>query len=301
MSDFTIILFYKYVQIDDPEKLRQWQFDLATKLGLTGRVIVAEEGINATLEGRAENIEKYLKEFLSDSRFTDTHIKKSAGTGEAFPKLKVKVRPEIVSLHLKEDFSPNELSGKKLKPEELKSWFESGKDFHIVDMRNDYEYNVGRFKDSIMPRLSNFRDVPRVLNELEDLKDKTVLTVCTGGVRCEKASGFLLKNGFQNVYQLDGGIVTYMEKYPAQEFQGKLYVFDGRITMDFDSKDEHVMVGKCEKCNVLCERYVNCKNPYCNKHFLCCTDCSETNYDSYCSFSCKIKKLVGRLRVSNQF
>ena len=156
-------------------------------------------------------------------------------------------------------------------------------------MRNDYEYNVGRFKDSIMSNLQNFRDVPRVLNELEDLKDETVLTVCTGGVRCEKASGLLLKNGFRDVYQLDGGIVSYIEKYPAEEFEGKLYVFDGRITMDFDPTDKHVVVGKCDKCEVPSERYVNCRNPECNKHFICCEDCSEEDGRSYCSSECREK------------
>jgi UPF0176 protein len=288
MSEFTIILFYKYIQIDNPEKLRQWQFDLATKLELKGRVIVAKEGINATLEGANENIEKYLKEYLVDPRFSDTHIKKSQGTGDAFPKLSVKVRKEIVSLHLKEDFSPTEVTGEKLKPEELKKWFEQGREFHIVDMRNDYEYNVGRFKNSVMPKLSNFRDVPRVLNELEPFKEKTVLTVCTGGVRCEKASGFLKKNGFKDVYQLDGGIVTYMEKFPAQEFEGKLYVFDKRITMDFDPAEKHVVVGKCGKCEISCERYVNCKRLECNKHFLCCKNCSEEDGRAYCGGDCKM-------------
>ena len=282
---YTIILFYKYVDIDDLEKLKQEQVELATKLGLKGRIIVAKEGINATLEGTDKNIEKYLLDLATWT--SDVQVHKSVGTGEAFPRLKVKVRPEIVSLHLQNDFSPTELSGKKLKPEKLKQWFETDKDFYIVDMRNDYEYNVGRFKNSIMPKLENFRDVPRVLDELEPLKDKTVLTVCTGGVRCEKASGFLLKNGFKDVYQLDGGIVTYIEKFPAQEFQGKLYVFDGRITMDFDPVDKHVVVGKCDKCGDSCERYVNCKRPECNKHFICCEFCSESNEVAYCSDNCR--------------
>ena len=294
MPEFTIILFYKYVAIDDPEKLRKEQLALATRLNLKGRVIVAKEGINATLEGTTENIDAYLKEFLAHPRFADTHIKKSVGTGEAFPKLKVKVRPEIVSLHLENDFSPTELSGKKLKAEELKQWYEEGKDFYIVDMRNDYEYNVGRFKNSIMPKLENFRDVPRVLNELESIKEKTILTVCTGGVRCEKASGLLVKEGFKDVYQLDGGIVTYMEKFPAQEFQGSLYVFDNRITTHFDPADKHIVVGVCDKCGVSGERYVNCKNPECNKHFICCEDCSESDGKSFCGQVCleKIKNII---------
>ena len=284
---YTIILFYKYVEIADPEKLRLEQLNLATKLELKGRVIVAKEGINATLEGTNENIEKYLKKLSTWT--SDVQVHRSVGTGNAFPKLKIKVRPEIVSLHLNDDIDPTKLSGKKLKPEKLKQWFENGKDFHIVDMRNDYEYKIGHFKNSYMPKLENFRDVPRVLDELEPLKNKTVLTVCTGGVRCEKASGLLLKNGFKDVYQLDGGIVTYMEKFPAQEFQGKLYVFDGRITMDFDPRNKHVVVGVCDKCSTSSERYVNCKRLECNKHFICCEQCSDSETVAFCSDECRVK------------
>ncbi|MBA3733278.1 rhodanese-related sulfurtransferase [Patescibacteria group bacterium] len=288
MDEYQIILFYNYTHVEDPEELRHFQHALCKRLDLKGRVIVAKEGINATLEGKTENINAYLEEYLADSRFSNTHIKKSKGIGDAFPKLSVRNRKEIVSLNLEEDFSPTEVTGKKLKPEELKQWFESGKDFHIVDMRNDYEYKVGRFKDSIMPKLENFRDVPRVLGELENLKNKPVLTVCTGGVRCEKASGFLKKNGFNDVYQLDGGIVSYMEKFPGEEFQGSLYVFDKRITMSFDPEDKHVVVGNCDICNVSSERYVNCKNPRCNKHFICCRECSEEDGKSTCSMECKL-------------
>lgn len=290
--DHTILLFYKYVDIENPEKLRDEQKALCEKLGLKGRIIVAKEGINATLEGTTENTEKYLKEYLADKRFSDTHIKRSKGTGDSFPKLSVKVRPEIVSLHLEKDINPNQITGKHLKPEELKKWFEEGKKFHIVDMRNDYEFKVGKFKNSVMPRLQNFRDVPKALGDIENLKEEAVLTVCTGGVRCEKASGLLLREGFKEVYQLDGGIVSYMEKFPAQEFEGSLYVFDKRILMHFDPEDKHKVIGKCDKCEVASERYVNCKNPRCNKHFICCVECSEEDGRSFCSEECKNLVLV---------
>ncbi len=288
MSEFTIILFYKYVPIENPEELRDEQRLICEKLGLKGWVIVAKEGINATLEGMIENINEYLKEFLSDPRFANTHIKKSAGTGDAFPKLSVKVRKEIVTLGLEEDINPNEITGKHLKPEELKKWYESGKKFKIIDMRNDYEFKVGRFNGSIMPDLQNFRDLNKEISKIENYKDETVLTVCTGGVRCEKASGLLVREGFKDVYQLDGGIVSYIEKFPGSEFEGSLYVFDRRIIMDFDPKEKHKVVGTCEKCGVFSERYVNCKNPMCNKHFLCCEDCSEDDGKAYCGDQCKM-------------
>lgn len=294
MPAFQIILFYKYVSIEDPEALRHIQHALCKKLDLKGRVIIAKEGINATLEGTTENINKYLAEFLADPRFSTTHIKKSIGTGDAFPKLSVRTRNEIVTLGLENDINPNEITGKHLKPEELKQWYEEGREFYVIDMRNDYEFKVGRFKDSMLMPVQNFRDIPKALSYIDSLKDKTVVPVCTGGVRCEKASGLLVREGFKDVYQLDGGIVTYMEKFPAQEFEGSLYVFDNRITMDFDPKEKHVVIGKCEKCEVSSERYVNCKNPECNKHFLCCENCSESDGKSYCSPICfeKMNKLV---------
>lgn len=291
---YKIILFYKYTDISDPEKLKKDQMDLCSRLSLKGRVIVAKEGINATLEGLEENINEYLKVYLADPRFSDTHIKKSEGTGEAFPKLSVKVRPEIVSLHLEKDINPNQITGVHLKPEELKSWYESGKEFYIIDMRNDYEFKVGRFKDSIFMPVQNFRDIPKALSHIEHLKDKTVVPVCTGGVRCEKASGLLVREGFKDVYQLDGGMVTYMEKFPASEFEGSLYVFDKRITMTFDPKEKHKVVGKCDKCGKGSERYVNCRNPECNKHIICCEECSEEDGRSFCSQEC-LDKVVQKV------
>ena len=225
---------------------------------------------------------------MSDRRFSDSLIIKSHGRGDSFPKLSVKARKEIVTLGLEDDIDPNQITGKHLKPEELKQWYESGKKFKIVDMRNGYEFKVGRFKDSLMPDLENFRDLKKEISKIEELKDETVLTVCTGGVRCEKASGLLVREGFKDVYQLDGGIVTYMEKFPASEFEGSLYVFDKRILMHFDPEDNHKVIGKCDKCGVLSERYVNCRNPMCNKHFLCCVDCSEEGGGAYCGDDCKM-------------
>ena len=138
-QDYTILLFYKYVQIENPAEVRGWQMELCQKLGLKGRLIVAHEGINVTLEGTTENVQKYIEELEKDSRFLNIHFKKSKGTGDAFPKLSVKVRKEIVSLHLENDIDPNQITGKHLMPEELKQWYESGKEFYVIDMRNDAE------------------------------------------------------------------------------------------------------------------------------------------------------------------
>lgn len=292
--EYTIILFYKYVNIENPEKLRDEQRALCEKLNLKGRIITATEGINVTLEGTTPNINKYLEDYFKDSRFTGTHIKKSQGIGDAFPKLSVKARKEIVTLG--KTLTEVKSKGKVIKPEELKEWFETkkvGEDFNIVDLRNDYEFKVGRFKGSMIPEnLQNFRDVPHVLNQLESMKDKPMITVCTGDVRCEKASAYLQDLGFKDAYHLDGGIVTYMEKFPAQEFEGSLYVFDKRIVMDFDTPDKHKIVGRCDKCDKPSERYVNCKYPRCNKHFICCEECSEEDGRSFCGVECRDEVLA---------
>lgn len=267
------------------------QRKLCEDLGLKGRIIIAPEGINGTVEGLTKNTEKYIEKMSKDKRFTDINWKKSKGTGNAFPKLSVKVRSEIVSLHLGDmDFDPNKVTGKYLTAEELHEWFESGKEFYIVDMRNDYEYLSGRFEESILPGLENFRDLKKELPRLEHLKNKTVLTVCTGGVRCEKASGFLMMSGFKDVYQLQNGIVTYMEKYPNEHFKGKLYVFDGRVTMGFGLSDsKHEIVGQCEKCLKPSENYINCATVGCHRHFIMCEKCLEKGLKT-CPKGCDMRR-----------
>lgn len=282
-----ILLWYKYIPIENPVHEMREQKRLCEKLGLTGRIIIADEGINGTVEGTLENTEEYIKIMTKDSRFSDVNWKKSEGTGSAFRKLKVKVREEIVSLHLhNNDIKPWQVTGKYLEAEELHKWFEEGKEFYIVDMRNDYEHKAGYFEGSILPPFSNFRDLSELLPQLENLKNKTIVTVCTGGVRCEKASGFLVKNGFADVYQLKNGIVTYMEKYPNEHFKGKLYVFDGRILMGFNTdSSEHEIVGKCERCLEKSEHYINCDTLGCHRHFILCEECIE-KYGKICPEGC---------------
>jgi UPF0176 protein len=271
---YKVLLYYKYVPVGDPKKLMMEQKDVCESLNLKGRIIVAAEGINGTLEGKKKDVEKYVESMKSDLRFKDTHFKLSEGNGEAFPKLSVKVRDEIVSGHLMDwDVDPTKTTGKYLTAEQLHKWIKSGKKFFIVDMRNDYEQEVGIFENSILPGLSNFRDLPKILPNIEHLKDETIVTVCTGGVRCEKASGFLVKHGFSNVYQLFGGIVTYMEKYPNEDFNGALYVFDGRVVMSFGNAGRTVL-GTCAVCKKSSENYINCADIFCNRHFICCKKCA---------------------------
>ena len=288
--NYKVLLYYKYVEIKNPEEVMYSQKAICEKLKIKGRIIIAKEGINGTVEGKEKDVKKYIEFMRKSEYFSDTVFKISDGTGKAFPRLSVKVRSEVVTAGLPE-LNPNKVTGKYLTHDELHKWFTEGKEFYIVDMRNDYEFISGHFEGSINPEFTNFRDLPSVLPKLEHLKGKTILTVCTGGIRCEKASGFLVENGFHDVYQLKDGIQTYMENYPNKHFKGKLYVFDGRITIGFNTdSSEHQIIGNCDLCDVACDSYVNCENNFCHRHFIACEDCKDKETGFYfCGEKCKAK------------
>lgn len=285
---FTILLYYKYVPISDPEKLKLDQIALCQKLGLTGRIIVSKEGINGTVEGATEAIQEYVKTMRVDVRFADIDFKESPGTGNSFPRLSVKNRPEIVTLGTgARNFDSTDKSGQYISPDELQAWFDGKKDFVIVDMRNDYEHAVGHFENSVRLPVKSFKEIPAAVKNISDLKDKTVVSVCTGGVRCEKASGFLMDQGFSDVYQLEGGMVRYLEKYPGKKFKGSLYVFDGRVAVNYDSPEQHEVVGRCIVCGVPSELCLNCDYPECHGHIIYCDTCKADGV--FCSDSCRAK------------
>lgn len=284
-----VLLFYRYITIDSPQQLAARVLELAEAHALKGRVIVAEEGINATLEGVLDDTEKFLEMFRNDKRFCDIEVKRSKGLGKSFSGLSVKVRAEIVSTGLThEEADPRVSSAPKLRAEELREWYAKQKDFVVVDMRNNYEVASGKFKNSVEPGISASRHLPLMVHTLEPLKNKTVVTVCTGGVRCEKMSAYLQHKGFTDVYQLDGGIHTYMQKYPGKDFEGTLYTFDERVTMDFGGNRE--VIGRCRLCNSESEQYVNCANQTCHLHFLACSVCIDSKGSAHCSDECEALK-----------
>ena len=285
-DEHQVLLFYKYACVEDPHELAEVVRSLASDLSLTGRVIVAHEGINATLEGEIGRTEAFVEAFLRDARFADTHIKRSRSSGGSFPGLSVKVRSEIVSTGLPSDEAdPLLATAPKLSAEELRQWYESGRDFVVVDMRNDYEFASGHFRGSIEPGISASRHLPLAIDKLSPLKEKTVVTVCTGGVRCEKMAAYLLHKGFADVRQLDGGIHTYMEKYPGKDFLGTLYTFDQRVTMDFGGERE--IVGRCRLCGEPSEKYINCAENTCHLHFIACEACTDAQGRAFCSPECR--------------
>lgn len=204
-------------------------------------------------------------------------------TGLCHEKMFVRVRKELVNSGARDiDLS---LGGKRLSPEQLLKFYEEGKEFVIIDTRNWYESKIGRFKNAVTPHIENFRDWPEYVDQITELKDKTVITYCTGGIRCEKASAVMVEKGFNDVWQLDGGIVSYLHKYPDTYWEGGMFVFDNRRVVEVNSKEELKHVAVCEHCGKPTSKYINCHNLICDKIFVCCEDCRKV-WDYSCSSEC---------------
>lgn len=285
---YQVLLYYKYVEIEDPETFASEHLQFCKDLELKGRILVAEEGINGTVSGTTEQTNQYMETMNNDPRFAGMVFKIDESEGHAFKKMHVRPRPEIVSLNLDEDVNPNQTSGKHLSPKEF---FEAMQDEEtiVLDARNDYEYDLGHFRGAIRPDIETFRELPQWVQENKDkLAGKKVITYCTGGIRCEKFSGWLLKEGFEDVGQLHGGIVSYSKDPEVQGelWDGQCYVFDERIAVPINRKD-HVIVGKDYFDDQPCERYVNCANPECNKQILCSEE-NEHKYMRGCTHECRV-------------
>lgn len=282
-----VLLYYKYVPIDDPESYKDEHLKFCKDLGLLGRIIVAPEGINGTVSGTYEQTQIYMDHLKADSRFEDIVFKIDEVEEHAFSKMFVRHKKELVTWRFEDDVDPNQLSGKRLSPKEFYEALQD-EDVIVIDGRNDYEYEIGHFRGAIRPDVKASRDFPKWVREnISQFKDKKVLTYCTGGIRCEKFSGFLLQEGFQDVSQLEGGIVTYGkdEEVQGKLWDGKLYVFDERISVPVNRTEEDVVIATCYYCGKTEDRYVNCANPECNKQHVCCTEC-EVKHKRSCSKEC---------------
>ena len=292
--DYRVLLYYNYTPIEDPEKFAKDHLAFCKELGLKGRILVAKEGINGTVSGTVEQTNAYMEAMHADARFKDTVFKIDVSEGHAFKKMHVRPREELVALHLEEDIDPNQLTGKYLEPKEFKEAL-LDEETVVIDARNDYEYDLGHFRGAVRPDIRNFRELPQWIQEnKETFMDKKVVTYCTGGIRCEKFSGWLLKEGIKDVGQLHGGIATYGKdpEIKGELWDGKMYVFDSRISVPINHKDPKV-IGKDWFDGTPCERYVNCANPTCNRQILaseenqdkhlggCCYDCAANENNRY--------------------
>lgn len=302
-QDYRVLLYYQYVPIEDGETFAQKHLADCKELGLKGRILVADEGINGTVSGTIEQTNAYMELMKNDPRFSSTIFKIDEAEQNAFKKMHVRYRPELVNLSLEDDVNPLELTGAYLDPKEFREAM-LDENTVVIDARNDYEFDLGHFRGAIRPEIRSFRELPQwIRDNKEQIMEKRVLTYCTGGIRCEKFSGWLVREGFKDVGQLHGGIATYGKDPEVQGdlWDGQMYVFDSRIAVPINQK-EHVIVGRDWFDGSPCERYINCGNPECNRQMLASEE-NEAKYLGACSHECRVhpnNRYIKAHQLSNQ-
>ncbi len=283
-----VILYYCFTPLADPEAIRLWQHTLCTSLKLTGRILISPHGINGTLGGPMTAMKKYVRATRSYPGFHDLDIKWSEGTGADFPRLRVRVRDEVVSFG-----APGELhvssggvvgGGQHLSPREVHELVERrGDDVVFFDARNAFEAAIGRFKGAIIPDVETTRDFVGLFDRgvYDHLKTRPIVTYCTGGVRCEVLSALMVSRGFREVYQIDGGIARYAEEFANRGlWEGSLFVFDERLIQEFG--EDTVVLGRCEGCAAPTSHYYNCANLACRALILLCDECATRHSSLDC-------------------
>jgi UPF0176 protein len=306
VSDPKILLYYVFAPVADPEAVRLWQRELCESLGLRGRIIISKHGINGTVGGEIDACKRYLRRTREYGPFAGLEVKWSDGTGltEAepeplhgidraapwariadFPRLSVKVRDELVAFGI-----PDELrvdadgvvgGGEHLSPESVNRLVEErGDEVVFFDGRNAWEAEIGRFKGAIVPDTRTTHDFITQIESgaFDDIKGRPVVTYCTGGIRCEILSAAMRERGFEEVYQVDGGIVRYGERFGNDGlWEGSLAVFDGREALDF--APGAAVLGRCVVCGAASNRLANCADPSCRDRFVACA----AHEDASCS------------------
>ncbi|MER3493052.1 MAG: hypothetical protein C4323_12395 [Mastigocladus sp. ERB_26_2] len=228
----VVATFYKFVKLPDYVEIQQPLLSYCQAQGIKGTILLAEEGINATVAGSREAIDSLLSFLRSDSRLADLEHKESTAEEPPFQRMKVRLKKEIVTMGMA-DIDPNEKVGTYVSPKDWNAVI-SDPEVVVIDTRNDYEFNIGTFKGAQNPATESFRQFPEyVSNHLDPSQHKKVALFCTGGIRCEKASSFMLAQGFQEVYHLKGGILKYLEEVPSEEslWEGECFVFDERVAV----------------------------------------------------------------------
>lgn len=295
MTDYNVLLYYYFTWINAPEVLAEDHRKLCSTLGLLGRILVSHEGINGTVSGKQESCKEYINVVRSDERFNKIEFKIDSVENHVFQKLSVRVKKELVTFRAGESASANENGkghvqhqrGQYIEPADFLTLLEHN-DAVVIDGRTDYEYDLGHFRGALRPPISAFRDFPEwIRQELSEYKDRKIVTYCTGGIRCEKLTSFMIAEGFRDVHQLHGGIVSYGndEVTRGSLWDGRCYVFDERISIEINRAGNKRIVGKCHHCSAPTERYVNCANLDCHRQHLVCADCEERMQRS-CSMEC---------------
>jgi UPF0176 protein len=275
-----ILLYYKFTPIGDTAAIRLWQKSLTESLNLHGRILISPHGINGTVGGDLGDLKTYIKTTKELPGFKDIVFKWSDGGREDFPRMSVKVRSEIVAFDAADELRVDENGvvggGTHLKPKEVNKLVNERDDVIFFDGRNAHEAAIGKFKNAVVPDTHTSRDFIRELEsgKYDDIKDKPIVTYCTGGIRCEILSALMMNRGFKEVYQIDGGIVKYGEEFGDDGlWEGSLRVFDDRMTVDFS--DHAAVIGECSHCQGATSNYENCAFANCNDLVLICETCKE--------------------------
>ena len=302
MQSQKVLLYYGFTPVADPAAVKLWQKNLCEMLNLKGRILISEHGINGTVGGDIDDLRKYVKNTKQYPGFKKITFKWSIGTGNEFPRLYVGVKKELVAFD-----NPDELKvdkdgvlggGIHLRPEQVHELVkERGDDVVFFDGRNQYEAKIGKFKNAIVPDVNTSRDFVREIEsgKYDHLKDKPVVTYCTGGIRCEVLSVVMKNRGFNEVYQIDGGIVKYGEKFGDDGlWEGSLYTFDSRMAVDFSQKTK--VIGECEICSAPTKLFRNCRTKTCHELILLCDSCNGLDANRKCTHDpsrAREKDLVG--------
>ena len=245
---FLNIAGYKFEQLDSLDMLIPEFQNKCDDLELKGSVYLSPRGINFSISGTEENIEKYINFMENDSRFLNIPLKRTYSETQPFRRMKVRLKKEIISLG-RDDINPRELTGEYVTPQELLNMYENNDDVVVLDTRNEYETRVGLFENAVDLQLDTFRDFPKAVEQLpEEYKDKQIVMYCTGGIRCEKASAVMLKAGFTDVKQLEGGVLDYFKETGGKYWNGDCFVFDERVALDKDlNETEYIYCYICRE------------------------------------------------------
>jgi UPF0176 protein len=279
-----ILAYYHFTTVADPtDEVIQHHLFLKDR-DVTCRIYLSEEGINGSLSAPEEDAVAYMDWMRSKPAFAGISFKIQDYHEHVFPKLTVKYRRQLVAL----DASPNmDLTAPHLSPKEWREMLEDEEEKLLIDVRNEYEWRVGHFEGAELPACETFREFNDYADKLKDRvdpKNTKVMMYCTGGIRCELYSSLLREQGFDQVYQLDGGVINYGAKEGGKHWNGKLFVFDDRLTTPISDEPTPV-VGRCRYCGVPNETYYNCANVDCNDLFLCCEECVP-KFIGCCKTSC---------------
>jgi UPF0176 protein len=292
VAQHRIVLHYVFTPLPDPTAVMLWQRALCEGLGLRGRIIVSPHGLNATVGGEVGALKQYARTTRSHPGLRDTVFKWSDGSAEDFPRLSVKVRDELVSFGAPGELEVDERGvvggGTRLAPDAVDELVaRRGEDVVFFDGRNAHEARIGRFRGAVVPDVAHTRDFVAELDsgKYDHLKTRPVVTYCTGGIRCEVLSALMRNRGFQEVYQLDGGIAEYgRERGDRGLWEGSLYVFDRRMHVRFTPAA--VTIGRCDRCAGPANRFVNCADGACRALVLACPACLEERPRLTCPAGC---------------